>query len=502
MLQLLRNSFFLLSFTLVGTLSSTHAQVTTQSATDTPAARQALTLEECVQIALQNNPQIKQAGLQVSANQNNLIQSKWQRWPSLGFNASQGFSFGRNIDPFTNQFVQQNISFNNYSLNSSVTLFNGFQLQNNIKQNDLTLQASEKDLAATRNDIILNVALAYLQVISNQELIEAARQQGVATQLQLDRTQRLVDAGSLAESQLFDLRAQLANDELTLVNAQNSVESAKLSLKQLMNVQGSESIDVITLNAPDPTLRAYEATVNEIFETAVRNLPQLQAADLRVQSAAQAIEIAKAQGLPSLTFSGGISTAFSSAAPKQRFVADGTGFTTKQVISQTRFVQAGEFTFPVTEVVTVPNGADQTFNYLDQLNFNRNSSLNLSLRVPIFTNFQTKYRVANARIQQQNLEAQSEIVTQQIRQNVEQAYIDMSNSGKRYSATANQVRALEEAFRVAESRFGAGAINAAEYNIAKANLDRARFNLIQTKYDYVFRTKVLDFYMNKPITAE
>ena len=386
---------------------------------------------------------------------NNLIQSKWQRWPTLGFNASQGFSFGRNIDPFTNQFVQQNISFNNYSLNSSVTLFNGFQLQNNIRQNSLTLEASEKDLAATRNDIILNVALAYLQVISNQELIEAARQQGAATQLQLDRTQRLVDAGTLAESQLFDLRAQLANDELTLVNAQNSVESAKLSLKQLMNLPGSENIEVVTINAPDPALRAYEATVNEVFDTALSNLPPMQAAELRVQSAAKSIEIAKAQGLPSLTFSGGVSTAFSSAAPKQRFVADGTGFTTKQVISQTRFVQAGEYTFPITEVVTVPNGAEQTFNYLDQLNFNRNSSLNLSLRVPIFTNFQTKYRVANARIQQQNLEYQADIVTQQIRQNVEQAYIDMSNSGKRYSATANQVRALEEAFRVAESRFGA-----------------------------------------------
>ena len=502
MLQLLRNSFFLLFCTLAGGLNLIHAQVTTQNSATSPVSRQALTLEECVQIALQNNPQIKQAGLQVNANSNNLIQSKWQRWPTLGFNASQGFSFGRNIDPFTNQFVQQNISFNNYSINSSVTLYNGFQLQNNIKQNSLTLQASEKDLAATRNDIILNVALAYLQVISNQELIEAARQQGAATQLQLDRTQRLVDAGTLAESQLYDLRAQLANDELTLVNAQNSVESAKLSLKQLMNLKGDESIDVITINAPDPALRAYEATVNEVFNTALSNLPQMQAAELRVQSAAKAIEIAKAQGLPSLTFSAGISTAFSSAAPKQRFVADGTGFTTKQVISQTRFVQAGEYTFPVTEVVTVPNGTDKTFNYFDQLDFNRNSSLNFSLRVPIFTNFQTKYRVANARIQQQNLEYQADIVTQQIRQNVEQAYIDMSNSGKRYSATANQVRALEEAFRVAESRFGAGAINSAEYNIAKANLDRARFNLIQTKYDYVFRTKILDFYMNKPITVE
>ena len=489
---------YLLTFMLLGGLGVAQAQVTTQNSATT-ADKMKLTLEECVQIALQNNPQIKQAGLQVAANENNLIQSKWQRWPSLGFNASQGFSFGRNIDPFTNQFVQQNISFNNYGLNANVTLFNGFQLQNNIRQNDLTLQASEKDLAATRNDIILNVALAYLNILSNRELIEAARQQGTATQLQLDRTQRLVDAGSLAESQLFDLRAQLANDELSLVNAENSLESSKLQLKQLMNLPGSENIDVQALEAPDPALRAYANTVNEVFDTALQNLPQMEAAKLRVQAAGSAIEIAKAQGLPSLTLSGGINTQFSSAAPKKRFVSDGSQGTLKEEVSKTRFVVVGDETLPITEIVNQPSGSFQTFNYLDQLNFNRNSRLNLSLQIPIFTNYQTKYRVANARIQQQNLEQQANIVTQQIRQNVEQAYIDMSNAGKRYSATSNQVRALEEAFRVAESRLSAGAINSAEYNIAKANLDRARANLIQTKYDYTFRTKILDFYMNRPI---
>lgn len=487
----------------LGSLEAALGQVTTQNSAATATPDQtSLTLEECVQIALQNNPQIKQAGLQVAANENNLIQSKWQRWPNLGFNASQGFSFGRNIDPFTNQFVQRNISFNNFGFNAGATLFNGYQLQNNIKQNDLTLQASEKDLAATRNDIMLNVTLAYLNILSNRELIEVARQQGAATQLQLDRTQRLVDAGSLAESQLFDLRAQLANDELSLVNSENNLESAKLQLKQLMNLAGSETIDVRAIDAPDPALRAYESTVNEVFDTAIQNLPQMEAAKLRVQSAGAAIEIAKAQGLPSLTVNGGINTQFSSAAPKERFVGDGGDGTTREVISQTRFVVVGDQTLPITEVVRVPGGTLQTFNYFDQLNFNRNSSVQLNLRVPIFTNYQTKYRVANARIQQQNLEQQANIVTQQIRQNVEQAYIDMSNAAKRYSATANQVRALQEAFRVAESRFGAGAINSADYNIAKANLDRARANLIQTKYDYTFRTKILDFYMNRPILNE
>jgi outer membrane protein len=236
----------------------------------------------------------------------------------------------------------------------------------------------------------------------------------------------------VAESQLFDLRAQLANDELSLVNSENNLESAKLQLKQLMNLAGSETIDVRAIDAPDPALRAYESTVNEVFEIALQNLPQMEAAKLRVQSAGAAIEIAKAQGLPSLTVNGGINTQFSSAAPKTRFVGDGGEGKTEQIVSQTRFVVVGDQTLPITEVVKIPGGNLETFNYFDQLNFNRNSSVQLNLRVPIFTNYQTKYRVANARIQQQNLEQQANIVTQQIRQNVEQAYIDMSNAAKRY----------------------------------------------------------------------
>ena len=480
-------------------LPEAKAQVTVQDQVTT-VPDHPLTLEECIGIALRNNPQVKQAELQVQSSGNIYEQSKWQRWPSLSFSASQGFSSGRNIDPFTNQFVQQNIAFNNFQLGSSVTLFNGFQVQNSIRQNNLSLQASQKDLAATRNDIMLNVALGYLQVLSNQELIEVAQRQVEATQLQLDRTQKLVQAGSLAESNLFDLRAQLANDELSLVNAQNNLESAKLTLRQLMNLPGGKDIAVAPMTVGDPSLQAYDATAQEVFETAIRNLPQMQAAELRIAAAEKGVDIARGARLPTLLMNGGISTAYSSAAPSERFVADGTGSRTMEVPSSTRFVEANGIRVPVVDIVTVPNGAVRQFKYLDQLDFNRNSSVNFSLRIPIFTNFQARYQIANAKIQQQNTEYQSQIVRQQIRQNVEQAYIDMSNSAKRYVATLNQVRAQEEAYRVAESRFGVGAINSIEYNIAKANLDRSRANLVQTRYDYVFRTKVLDFYMNRPLS--
>lgn len=457
-------------------------------------------LEDCIRIALETNPQVKISELQVQTDGNLAAQSRWQRWPSLGFSAGQGFSSGRNIDPYTNVYVQQNVNSNNFQLGSSVVLFNGFQLRNSVIRNDINARVSQKDLEAARNDIMLNVALSYLQIISNEELIEVARRQVDASVLQVERTQKLVEAGTLAESNLLDLKAQLANDELTLVNNQNNLETSKLNLKQLMNMPGSEPINVVKVPVSDPTLQAYEATIQEIFDIAVGNLPQMKAANLRIESARKAVEIARGAGMPSLSLGAGISTAFSSAAPKQRFISDGTGSTTIDVPSATSYVTYGGVTLPIIQRVTTPNGSIQDFGYFNQLDGNRNSYLNFSLRIPIFSNFQVRYNVANAKIQQKGIEYQAQQVQLTIRKNVEQAYIDMTNSAKRYSATANQVRALTEAFRVAQVRFDVGAINSTEYNIAKANLDRANGNLVQSKYDYVFRTKILDFYMNKPLS--
>ncbi len=457
-------------------------------------------LEDCIRIALETNPQVKQSEITVQTNGNTYAQSKWQRWPSISFSASQGFRSGRNIDPFTNQFVQQNVNSNNYQLGGQVTLFSGFQISNNIKFNNANYQASVKDLEATRNDIMLNVALSYLQVVSNEELIIVAQRQVDASLLQVERTAKLVEAGTLAESNLLDLKSQLANDELSLVNAQNNLETAKLNLKQYMNMPGSEVINVVKIAVKDPTMQAYDDTIQEIYETALNNLPQMKAANMRIEASKINIDLAKGAGMPSLTLNGGIYTAYSSAAPKQRFVGDGSGNTTIDIPSVTDYVIIDNKQVPIVQRISTPNGSLQNFRYFNQLDFNRNSAINLNLTIPIFNNFRTKYNVANAKLQQKTYEYQAQQVQLTIRKNVEQAYIDMTNAAKRYSATVNQVRALTETFRVSQVRFDVGAINSVEYNIAKANLDRANGNLVQTKYDYVFRTKILDFYMNRPLS--
>ncbi len=379
--SLLKSALLGLIISVFASFQNTYAQTKVQQPPNT------YSLEDCIRIALETNPQVKISELQVETNGNYAKQSRWQRWPSLGFSAGQGFSSGRNIDPYTNVYVQQNVNSNNFQLGSSVVLFNGFQLRNAVVRNDINVRASQKDLEAARNDIMLNVALSYLQIISNEELIEVARRQVDASLLQVERTTKLVEAGTLAESNLLDLKAQLANDELTLVNNQNNLETAKLNLKQIMNMPGSEPINVVKIPVSDPTLQVYGATIQEIFDIAVGNLPQMKAANLRVESAKTSVEIARGAAMPSLSLGAGISTAFSSAAPKQRFISDGTGSTTVDIPSPTNYVKYGDFTLPIIQRVTTPNGSLQSFGYFNQLDGNRNSYVNLSLRIPIFSNF-------------------------------------------------------------------------------------------------------------------
>jgi outer membrane protein len=466
-------------------------------------AQQKYTLQQCITIALENNLQLRQLMLQVQTNQNVFEQSKWQRYPTLNFSGSQGLQSGRNIDPFTNQFVEQTVNFSNFSINTGVNLFNGYQQKNIIKQNQTNVLATQKDVESNRNALILNVASSYISVLNNQEQLEFARRQAETTRLQLDRTDRLVKAGSLSQINLYDIQSQLANDELSIVNAQNNIELSKLTLKQYLNLPASEVFEITPIALPAPsTTTPYDATLEQVYNAAIKYLPDLDAANLRIESAKTGIEIAKGAKLPSITLGGGLSSSFSSAAPKQRFVGDGGASRVVDVPSTTRYVSYGGFTVPVIEKVTVPSGAIQDFGYFDQLNFNRNASLSLSLRMPIFNGYQVKYRIANAMIQQKNLEYQAQIVQNQIRQTVEQAYYSMVNAAKRYEATSRQIESLELSFKAAELRFNAGAINATEYNIAKNNLDRSRASLIQAKYEYLFRTKILDFYQSKPISLE
>ncbi len=466
-----------------------------RSANQPPALDSAtpLTLRQCIDIALQNNITIKQGQLQVQSADLQLEQAKFNRYPNLTGFAGQSLSSGRNINPGTNSFVDRSVSSNNYQVSSSVTLFNGFALQNTIRQNDLLLQSNQLNLQATQNNVALTVVSNYLNVLTNQEQLEVAQRQIEVSRAQLDRTQRLVNAGSAPEANLYDIRATIANDELTIVNAQNNIALAKLALLQTMNLSGataSQGIEVEKIALDDPTVTPYSASAQQVYDIAAQFIPDLKAADLRVRSDAVGVEVAKGSLLPLVSLNGSLSTLYSNVG-LQRQIVDGV-VQIPQVVTVNGISQTVYF--------SQPNYRFETYSYTEQLTNNLNRSFSLNLQIPIFGRFQTRTRIALARVQQQSSELTAANTRLQLRQQIETAYTNLLASANRYRAQQVQVEALDKAFQVATARLNAGALNSTEYNISKSNLDRSRAALIQSKYDYVFRTKILDFYQNKPIT--
>lgn len=452
-----------------------------------------LNLQQCIDIALANNLQVKQSELQVENTRINLDQSRYNRLPNANANINgPGTSFGRGIDPFTNSYVNRQITFNSYNLSSNVTLFAGGQLQNTIRQNELAVQAGQQDVQATKDQVALNVVLGYVQIINFEDQLTIARSQVEVSRLQAQRTERLVQAGSLPQASLFDLRAQVANDELAVVNAENSLAIAKVNLLQLLNVNATQDVTLsrLSLGAPQGD---YGASPQQIYDIAVGNQSTVKAADLRTQSAARGVDVARGSLYPQLSANFNFSTNYSSAAQRRVMGA-------LTDVSQTATVIFNGQPTPITFVTQQPTISSEGIGYFNQLTSNYNINLSVGLRIPIFNGYQSRLRVAGARFNEQNFRYQSDNTRLQLRQTIEQAYVNMVAATKRYAATTTQLEALEQAFRASESRFNAGAINSVDYNLAKSNLDRARVNQIQAKYDYIFRTKILDFYQNKPLS--
>lgn len=419
-------------------------------------------LQQAVDIALKNNIQIKQTIVSAQNAELVLQQSKNNKLPSLNGYTGLSTNFGRGIDFISNTYTNQTISNNNLGLNTDVVLYQGNLLQNTIKRNDLDLKASQQDMAAMKDNIAMQVVVAYLNILNNEDQLSIAQTQSEITRQQLDRTEKLVRAGSLPQSNIYDIKAQLANEETTIVTSQSSLETAKLTLLQLMNDPNLQNIELERIIVNVPGADGYGSTATQVYDSAERYQPSIKAADLRIESNIVGIKMAEAAFKPTLSFSGGLGSGYGSL---------GKNFLT------------GEKT-----------------GYFEQLSNNFSQNVGLNLNIPIFNKYANKTRLQQSNLQKINAELSAQSARQTLKQNIEQAYVNMNNAAKRYDALAVQVSSLEESFRAAESRFNAGAIDFVNYNLQKTNLDKARANQVQAKYDYVFRTKILDFYQNKPLT--
>ncbi|MBT9394162.1 TolC family protein [Hymenobacter sp. NST-14] len=462
-------------------------------------------LPAAVEYALANNLNVRQSRLQAQSVDVALQQSRAALLPSANVNASQAWNYGTTINPLTNVFQSQTTRNNNFSAVSQVTLFSGFQLRNTIRRNALDYEAALSDVEQARNDLSLNVASAYLQMLLAQELVRTNQTREASTRLQVEQSQKLLKAGAVAESNVLDSQAQLATEQFNVITAQNQLDIARIQLAQLLNLDeaASQTLTIATpeLAAPDENALA-DVAPDEVFLTAQTRQPEIKAADLRVQSSLRGVELARGAYYPRLSFGASIFTGYSSL-----YTLPVTSFDSARAVLPV---------FPIDPVTGQPGTAPAPFvaltpfqpvvrrttenvSYFTQLDNNLGKSLQFNLQIPILNGLQARTNVQRAKINQQLAEVRSEQARLVLRQTIEQAYADALAAQRQYLASSRQVEALTLAYRNAEIRFNNGLLNGTEFNIAKNNLTAAESSMIQAKYSFVFRRKVLDFYQGKPI---
>ncbi len=447
------------------------------------------TLKQCVDAAISNNLQVRQSDLQMQTSEINWKQAKANLLPSLSGFANHGINEGRSIDPATNSFINQQINFASYGLNAGVRVFGGLVLENNIKQNALAYNASKMDLQQNKDNMTLSVILAYLQVLSSADLLTQSINQVEVSRKQVGRLEILNKDGAILPSQLSDLKGDLASAQLTVISNQNALESAKIALCQLMNIDYHSTMRLEQLNA-DQFHPAYDATPDKIYEISLQQLALVKAAELREKSAGKGLLVAKGNYYPVLSLNGAVNTNYSSATYESIYQ------NTTNVTSKNYVLIGGTPNYLITPE---NNYLSQKVSYSNQLNNNLYNSLSLNLNIPIFNSFLARNRVKLARIQLKNTQYITQTTKIQLKQSIEQAYVNMTSSIDRYKTLNEQQAAYAESFRTAEIRFNEGVITSVDYVISKNNLDRTNINLIMARYDYILRTKVLDYYQNKPL---
>jgi outer membrane protein len=452
------------------------------------------TLRECVDYALANNLQIRRSELDVQLSVIDKRQSKLAMLPSANAQGSYGFNWGRGIDPVTNDFVSsQRNGYTSLGASSGVTIFNGFRIQNTIKQSNLDLEASEEDLAKSRNDVSLNVISLFVNVVFNKELVENARLQLESSQQQLERTQKLVAAGSVPKSDELNLDAQVATNELNLINQENALALSLLQLQQALQLPATDDFDV---EIPDIAAEdlVIDQTREEIYQIARGSMPEIASAQLRIQSSRYGVRAARGQLYPRLSLNASVNTNYSSSSAAV-FVPDGG-----QTRRTTRFFwrDANNDMIPIYEFQ--PNGSlQEIYGFHDQVKDNLYKSVSLTLSIPIFNSLNARANLQRAMINNEQAKIASREVDNALRQTVETSYNNAIAAAKSYNAATRQIDAREEAYRIAQQRFDIGATNYVEYQLAENDLFQARSDLARSKYEFIFRKKVLDFYLGKPL---
>jgi outer membrane protein len=456
-------------------------------------AQKIWTLEDCINYALENNLEIHRQVYTVESNKEALLQSGLNMLPNLNANGTNVWNFGQTIDMYTNSFANSTVRSNNFYISSNLTLFSGLQKLNTYKERKLNLLASQYDLDVRKNTTSLTVAGYYLDILFNIELLDVAREQLRITSTQVDRMEKMVAAGSSAKGDLLNIQAQKATEQLNVVSAENKLYISNISLQQLIDIPVTKDFTI-----EKPALKLVEApkeqiTSEVIYEHALKTRPEIRSAELRVESAQRRLAIARGYVQPTLTFSGSWGTGYSGASQQ----------VDPNVPADTIWRAAG-ITQNSHDIVLVPQvqNSYRVTSFTDQLRDNQNKSLGFYLNVPIFNGWTGRNAISQAKIQRAQAEIDLGISKRDLRTIIEQAYADAVASLEKYRASKDKLTAQQEAFKYAQQKFDVGVMTSFDYNTSKKDLTLAESQVLQAKYDFIFKTTILEFYMGNPIRIE
>jgi len=436
----------------------------------TAQAQEIWSLQKCIDYALDNNIKIKQGVITTEYQQNQLKQSKNSRLPNLNGQMSQSLYFGRTLLS-DNSYSDINSAQTGFALGTNVPIFQGFYINNNISKLELDFQASVEDLAKAKSDISVNIASTFLAILFAKDLVKVSEDQLLVTNLQIKQTNEKVEAGSLARGSLLEIEAQAAGEELNLVNAKNQLQLAKLQLTQLLELPLKEDFDVEVPLLPEISAQASIVSSGEVYKSALLTRPEIKGADLRYHSSQYQLKMAQSALYPTVSLYANANYSYNN---KNKTV--------------NRDPNTGEIT------------SYSDIGFYQQLKNFQSKNVGVQMNIPIFTRFQNRLQIDNARLQVLNTELEFESTKKLLRSDIETAQTNAIAALNRYTSNQKAVSSMKEAFRYSEEKFGVGLVNAVEYNTAKTKLAKSESDLLQAKYEFIFRTKILDFYRGLPLT--
>jgi outer membrane protein len=412
-------------------------------------------LEECVKYAIENNIQIKQQVIQTEVQKNSLDLSKFQLLPNLNGQAQHSYSYGHALNPNSYQFFSS-VQSDYYYIGGTMPIFNGLQYYNAIQKNKYQVLASQQDLKDISDNVALNVALAYLQILLNKELVAANENQLNITLQQIEKTRKLVDAGSVAKGNLLEIEAQAAQEELSLITQKNLLETSVLILTQLLELKTPSGFEI---NVPeinvDPNA-IISGNIDDIYAIAEKNRPEIKSSELKLKASEYGLKMAKGGRSPVISLNYSLSSRYI-------YSADAPSFNS-------------------------------------QVKTNKNEGIGLTLNIPILNGWQVNKNISNSKLNVETSQYNLEGTQKQLYKNIQQAYTDAVAALKKYNVSLKAIASTEESFRYTEQKFNVGMVTSVDYNASKTQLLKSQSDMSQAKYEFIFKTKVLDFYKGLPLT--